>query len=223
MNLLFFQPEHISTINLILSPLWFGTPAVLICGLAGSVILLVAAAAYALRGRRLSPKGIVALCCLAWLPLFMQFIYSSFVEAKDSWLVFNQSEGDQIAWRNCRIDSFQRLGSGLCFVEPFSRDVREAIPAGAIVTLGRSNLNQYLLYYLYGAPYTFTADMVRADYYIAYRSSDQLVLREDQRLFRRPLEQIGQPWDFATAEYLGRYSVVIEIGPNQTVFKRIGS
>jgi len=165
MNFFSHQPELLSTINVILGSKIGNLPATMIFGILFIVITLIGL--IFLRRRFSFSTIVLTAAAIAWLPLFSQFAFSSAKEFNDTWFAIFRPTEEQIIWRYCRIDKYQNLGGGFCGVYPFVEKVRQLIPSGSRIAYVDSNLQPYLVYYLY-KEYK-TTNLREADYFLVYR------------------------------------------------------
>ncbi len=193
MNFFSHQPELLSTINVILGTKIGNLPATMIFGI--FFIIITAIGLIFLRRRFSFSTIVLTVAAIAWLPLFSQFAFSSVKEFNETWFALFRPTEEQVIWRYCRIDKYQNLGGSFCGIYPFVETIREVIPLGSRIAYADSNLQPYLVYYLY-SEYK-TTKLAEADYYILYRP-------------KGPLSE----------ELIKDFKVLAQFGDDQIIFKR---
>jgi len=205
MNLFIFQPELLSTINIILGLRvghWAATIVFSLC----FVILFILG--WLIFRKKFSFVNIlIVAAAITWLPLFIHFSYNSIKEFNETWFILFQKEPEQIVWRYCRIDKYQNLNGTLCALYPFVEQLRKQIPKGSSVAYLRSSSQAFLGYFLF-KDYDFI-DSLDAQYLILYRPNKPHVY-EDGLLYE----------DVQKTKLLGRFDIVSFFGPDQIIFKK---
>jgi hypothetical protein len=209
MNIFFYQPEYLSTINVILGQMVGTISLVGWCGIIFIIVLLVGLICSRRFGWKLQSVVMISLL-IGWLPLACQFMYSTSIEFSKTAPFVNAPLSEQILWRYCRIDHEQRLGGGFCSLYPFSQEVIARVPQDKTLYILSSNIGIYLRYFLYGR-YEVTDTIDKADYILLYRSAERFELTKG--VLYRVTEQGKQE--------LAQVEVVGQPAANEVIFKKI--
>ncbi len=209
MNILFYQPEYLSTINVILGRMVGSVSLVELCGIIFIVALLIGLI-LSCRFKWKLQSVVMTAILLGWLPLAAQFFYSTSIEFSKTKAFIGASESEQIMWRYCRIDQEQHLGGGFCSLYPFSKEVIAKVPQDKTIHILSSNIGIYLRYFLFGS-YNVTDKIENADYILLYRSAQRFELA--QGVLYRVSDQ--------NREALGTVEVISQPAANEVIFKKI--
>ncbi len=207
MKILLYQPEYLSTINVILGQMVGRLSLVEWCGIVFILLLLIGLMLSRRFGWTIQSIFMISLL-IAWLPLAFQFLYSTSVEFSKTNAFIFAPESEQLHWRYCRIDQEQRLGGGFCSLYPFSEEVKRKVPPGATIHVLSSNIGIYVRYLLYG-PYQITDEVEKADYILLYRSAERFELTKG--ILYRVTDQERQA--------LGKVEVISQPAVNEVIFK----
>lgn len=204
MNFSIFQPEVLSTINVIMGSRIGSISSTLFFGVL--FILVVIVGLIVLRKKYSFSSIIIYAALICWLPLLIQFSYNLVKEFNDTWFALFQPESEQIVWRYCRIDKYQNLNGNLCGLYPFIEQVKKNIPRGAKVSYANSSSAPFLSYYLY-RDYEMTSND-KAEYIVLYRPYKPHFY-ENGVLYEGVEERT----------VVARGQVVIAFGPGQLILK----
>ena len=205
MKFFIFQPEVLSTINVIMGSRIGSIPSTLLFG--ALFIIIVIVGLVVLRKKCSFSSIIMYAALLCWLPLLVQFSYNVIKEFNDTWFALFQPESEQIVWRYCRIDKYQDLNGVFCGLYPFVEQVRNNIPAGSSFAFLDSNSAPYLVYYLYDT-YAF-APLDEVQYLIVYRPLRPYVY--DKGVLYKDVDRKIK---------VGTFDVVAYFGPDRIILKR---
>lgn len=207
MNFFLYQPESLVTINAIFGQMFGRFPWVMIFGAIFLVVFCLAILFSKFFKWQLK-NVVIIIIGLAWLPLLIQFSYSSIVEFKAIANFIGASEAEQINWRFCNLDKNYRLGGGFCNIYPFTKEIEAIVPLGSKIHIISTNIVVYLKYYLYGS-YNIV-DLKSADYIILYMA-DTKFLYEAEKLYSLQGD---------VKDYLGDFSILRSYSQTTVIFKR---
>lgn len=206
-----YQPETFRTINFVFGWMIGPWPAVWIFG-ALFVIAVIGGLLAARKNPHLFGTIVLVAATIAWLPLFAQFLYNSFREAKATEVALGAPEREQIIWRYCRMDKYQNLGGGPCGLYPYVEEIRKQIPAGSSLAVMTAIWSPYFSYYLYNS-YNF-APATEADYIVIYRPLQEFHYK-NSKLYLSDKEQGIEN------ELLGTFEEVARFEFDRIIYKRI--
>lgn len=215
MNSLFaYQPELLSSINVILSPVFFGISLVTLIGvlLVSSIVLLI------LFKKKNTNNIIIGSIIVFWLPLFAHFFYNNILEIRQTFFMVNEPYHEQVRWRYCSIDYHQHLGGSLCQVQKFSEFIHQNIPEGSQIAFASNPVALYLEYQLVDR-YMISNNLETADYILLYHSQENFHLSNEGRLSR--IEFSEDKLSVIKEHFYGYFTVKDQINNQLVIFKRM--
>ncbi len=218
MNFIFQnRPELLSSINFTLAPSLGAYSAVVVIGAILLAAVVVWALLYSIKNHRvLNPGILLGLFSVAWLPLFLHFVFVNAGHVRDGLFLLGRPYSEQVRWRFCQIDAVQNLAGSLCGLPLFIEKVKEYVPPQASIALAKGPLNMYVEYYLADA-YILDTPADRADYFIVYHSGEPLAYAQDGTLYRNP----GVDFSISSSqESLGKFSIDAQLDSQRLIFKR---
>ena len=155
-------------------------------------------------------SAVLGLIVIFWLPMFIENVLADWQHIAGAGKVMT-SLADAKAENNlCMMDKNDDLKGSICLLEPFVKEVKKVVPAGAKVNIVSRGFYGLYLKYALVSTYQVTSPEL-ADYWLIYSSEIGYQLTTDNEL----LEVKGE-----TKKSLGRWQVVEIINKDMVIIKR---
>lgn len=164
-----YQPELFLSPNFIFSPALFSYSAVFIIGgVSSSIIFLYIVYLQGIK-KKIPPDSVLWLgITLAWLPLFLNFIYGGLRDSQGVIITLPLTTADQAQNRYCKIDQAQSLNNFYCNIPALVKEIYSEVPQGAHIFLLVSDTTQPFFEYQLASDYYVTNTSDEIDYIIVY-------------------------------------------------------
>ncbi len=175
-----YQPELFLSPNFIFSPVLFSYSAVFIIGGISSSIIF-SYTIYLQRIKKKIPSEFVLWLgiTLAWLPLFLNFIYGGLRDSQRAITTLPLTTADQAQNRYCQIDQAQSLDNFYCNIPALVKEIYSEVPQDSHIFLLVSGVTRPFFEYQLVSDYYVTDTSDEIDYIIVYFPETPLYAEEN--------------------------------------------